>query len=98
MDGVEAGDSQITTGDGLDEDRAGAVVEEVEEEQRPAPPPSAKKGAIGKKGGKKGKGKEKAAPAPVEDGHGDEDEAVEGEEEEGASFCRRLISAHAWPS
>ncbi|GAA5842718.1 hypothetical protein JCM9279_003672 [Rhodotorula babjevae] len=96
MDGVEAGDSQLTGGDGLDEDRADAVVEEVEEEERPAPPPSAKKGAISKKGSKKGKGKEKAAPAPAEDVHGDEDEAVEGEEEEDTSddaFMRKRAEA-----
>ncbi|GAA5896924.1 hypothetical protein JCM8208_006113 [Rhodotorula glutinis] len=94
MDGVEAGDSQLTGADGLDEERADAVVEEVEEEQRPVPPPSAKKGAIGKKGGKKGKGKEKAAPVPVEDG--EEDEPVEGEEEEDTSddaFMRKRAEA-----
>ncbi|GAA5946943.1 hypothetical protein JCM3775_003934 [Rhodotorula graminis] len=94
MDGVEPSDSQLTRADGLDEDRTDAVVEEVEEEQRPVPPPSAKKGAVGKKGGKKGKGKEKAAPAHVEDG--EEDEAVEGEEEEDTSddaFMRKRAEA-----
>ncbi|GAA6056802.1 hypothetical protein JCM3770_002808 [Rhodotorula araucariae] len=77
----------------LDDARAALAAEEVE---GPAPPPSTKRGAFGKKGGKKGKGKEKAT-APVEvDGAGDDDGAYEGEEEEDATddaFMRKRADA-----